>query len=62
MEVKFILPRYHVIDYCFPYRFKFFQLSGKEQTKLRETVKLGQRLIRYMILNIVPKTVHNDFV
>ena len=59
---KFILPRYHVIDYCFPYRFSFFQLSGKEQTKSRGTVKLGQRLLRYMILNIVSETVHNVFV
>ena len=42
--------------------FQFFQLSGKEQTKSRGTVKLGQRLLRYMILNIVSETVHNVFV
>ena len=62
MEVNLIFPRFDIVDCCIPYRFSVFQLSGKEQTKSRENSKLGQPLLRYMILNIVSRTVHIVFV
>ena len=49
MEVEFVFPIFEVVDYCIPYRFKFFHLSSKEPTEPRENFKLGQRFLRYQV-------------
>ena len=59
---KTYIPEISCCRSFFSLQFQVFSASGEEQTKSWENVKLGPGFLRYMILNIVSRTVHNVFV